>query len=88
VTPFRNHSPRLPVFPPLIAISWRRRESNPRSQQSATDSEENPDLASADAGETASEPRHKHGSDSSPVICPGQLSMFDLLDGAGDECSG
>jgi hypothetical protein len=67
---------------------WRRRESNPRSQQSATDSEENPDLASADAGETASEPRHKHGSDSSPVICPGQLSMFDLLDGAGDECSG
>jgi hypothetical protein len=64
---------------------WRRRESNPRSQQSATDSEENPDLASADAGETASEPRHKHGSDSSPVICPGQLSMFDLLDGAGDD---
>jgi hypothetical protein len=65
---------------------WRRRESNPRSQQSATDSEEDPDLASADAAETASEPPHKEAErDSSPVIFPGQLSMFDLLDGAGDE---
>jgi hypothetical protein len=67
---------------------WRRRESNPRSQQSASDTEEDPDLASADAGETASEQRHKPGSNSSPVIFPGQLSVFDLLDGADDECAG
>jgi hypothetical protein len=67
---------------------WRRRESNPRSQQSASDSEEDPDLASADAGETASEPRHKPGSNSSPVIFSGQLSVFDFLDGADDECAG
>jgi hypothetical protein len=51
-----------------------------------SDAEEDPDLASADAGETASERRHKHSADSSPVIFPGQLSVFDLLDGAGDEC--
>jgi hypothetical protein len=63
-------------------------ESNPRSQLSASDSEEDPDLASADAAETASEPRHKPGSNSSPVIFPGQLSVFDLLDGADDECAG
>lgn len=59
---------------------------NPRSQQSAGDSEEDPDLASADAGETASEPPHKRDPDSSPFIDPGQLTVFDLLDGTGDEC--
>jgi hypothetical protein len=87
VTPFRNHSPRLPVFPPLIAISWRRRESNPRSQQSASDPEEDPDLASADAAETASDLQHKVA-DSLPFIDPRQLSVFDLLDAPGDESVG
>jgi hypothetical protein len=60
-------------------------ESNPRSEQLAADSEEDPDLASADAGETASEQPHKQGKpDSMPPIDPGQLSVFDFLDGSND----
>jgi hypothetical protein len=72
----------------FLAGKWRRRESNPRSQQSAADSEENPDLASADAEETASEGSHKRGADAAPFIDPGQLTVFDLLEGPSDECAG
>jgi hypothetical protein len=57
---------------------------NPRSEQLATDSEEDPDLASADAGEAASETPHKPEPDSPPFIDPGQLSVFDFLDGSND----
>jgi hypothetical protein len=64
---------------------WRRRESNPRSRQSAADSEEDPDLASPDAAETASERPHKQDPDSVRFIDSGQLSIFDLLDGSSDE---
>jgi hypothetical protein len=68
---------------------WRRRESNPRSEQLAADSEEEPDLANADAGERASEPPHKQaGQDSMPLIDPGQLTVFDFLDGSNGECAG
>jgi hypothetical protein len=63
---------------------WRRRESNPRSEQLATDSEEDPDLATADARETASEPPHKQGNPDPPFIDPGQLTVFDVLDGSND----
>jgi hypothetical protein len=66
-------------------VQWRRRESNPRSQQSDGDSEEDPDLANAGAGETAPEPTHKPSPDSSPFIDPGQLTVFDLPDGPSDE---
>jgi hypothetical protein len=41
-------------------------ESNPRSQQPAADSEEDPDLANADADKTASEVSHKPGTDAAP----------------------
>jgi hypothetical protein len=62
---------------------WRRRESNPRSQKSASDSEEDADLASAAVDEAASEVAHKEaGLDGRPFIDPGQLSVFDFLDGA------
>ena len=64
---------------------WRRRESNPRSEQLATDSEEDPDLANADASETASEPSHKQvNPDRLPFIDPGQFSVFDFLNGSND----
>ena len=66
----------------------RRRGANPRSQQSATDSEEDPDLANADADEKASEASHKAGPDAAPYIDPGQLTVFDLLDGPSDEGAG
>ena len=56
---------------------WRRRESNPRSQQSASDSEEDPDLASAGAGETASERTHNVGDPDALAVHPDQLSVFD-----------
>lgn len=61
---------------------------NPRSQQSAADSEEDPDLANADADEPASEASHKLGPDAAPYIDPGQLTVFDLLDGPSDERAG
>jgi hypothetical protein len=62
---------------------WRRRESNPRSEQLATDPEKDPDLASADAGESASESPHKQAEPASPpLIDPGQLTVFDFLDGS------
>jgi hypothetical protein len=61
------------------------KESNPRSQQSASDSGEDPDLANADAAETASEVSHKPGSpESVPTVDPGQLTVFDFLDESGD----
>jgi hypothetical protein len=64
----------------LEKLRWRRRESNPRSQQSARDSAEDPDLANADAAETASEASHKPGSlGSVPTVDPGQLTVFDFL---------
>jgi hypothetical protein len=57
----------------------------PRSQQLASDSEEDADLASADAGDTASEAAHKQaGPDGRPLIDPGQLTVFDFLDGTDD----
>src|SRR5512132_2067475 len=69
----------------LERLRWRRRESNPRSEQLAEDSEEDPDLAAVDAGETASEPPHKQAEPGSPpFIDPGQLSVFDFLDGSND----
>jgi hypothetical protein len=60
-------------------------ESNPRSQQAAGDSEEDPDLASADADETASEPHHKLAPNYEPLVDPGQLTVFDFLDEPGDD---
>jgi hypothetical protein len=66
----------------------KRAESNPRSQQSAADSEEDPDLANADADEPASEASHKLGPDAAPYIDPGQLTVFDPLDGPSDERAG
>jgi hypothetical protein len=63
-------------------------ESNPRSQQPAADSEEDPDLANADADETASEVSHKQGPDAAPYIDPGQLTVFDLLDWPSEDCVG
>jgi hypothetical protein len=69
----------------VVVSEWRRRESNPRSEQLATDSEEDPDLASADAGERASESPHKQAEpDSPPFIDAGQLSVFDWLDESDD----
>jgi hypothetical protein len=60
---------------------WRRRESNPRRRSASEDSQEEPDLAPADAGESASNERHKReasgGEDELPSIHPGQLSVFD-----------
>jgi hypothetical protein len=62
---------------------WRRRESNPRLRTAFEDSREDPDLARADAGKSASRPRHKRrdasGEKELPFIHPGQLSVFDLL---------
>jgi hypothetical protein len=57
---------------------------NPRSEQSVGDSEEDPDLASADAGETASDPHHKLVPSPEPLVDPGQLTVFDFLDERGD----
>jgi hypothetical protein len=62
----------------------KRAESNPRSEQLAADSEEDPDLASADAAETASEPPHKQGNPDPPFIDPAQLTVFDVLGGSND----
>jgi hypothetical protein len=62
---------------------WRRRESNPRRQSASDESQEDPDLASADADESASRERHKpqaaSAGDELPPIHPGQLDVFDLL---------
>ena len=58
---------------------------NPRSEQDATDSEEDPDLASADASETASETLHKDADPApSPLIDPGQYNLFNFLDESND----
>ena len=63
---------------------WRRRESNPRRRSASDESQEDLDLASADAGESASKERHKRhpaaADDERPSIHPGQLDVFDLLD--------
>jgi hypothetical protein len=49
------------------------------------DSEEDPDLATSAAAETASEVPHKQAKpDSLPSVDPGQLSVFDFLDGSDD----
>jgi hypothetical protein len=63
---------------------WRRRESNPRRRSASDESQEDPDLASADAGESASKDGHKRQAastddDELPAIHPGQLNVFDLL---------
>jgi hypothetical protein len=68
----------------LVAFTrWRRRESNPRRRTAFEESQEDPDLARADAGKSASRPRHKRrdasGEKELPFIHPGQLSVFDLL---------
>jgi hypothetical protein len=62
---------------------WRRRESNPRRRSASDETQEDPDLASADAGQSASKERHKRqaasADDELPSIHPGQLDVFDLL---------
>jgi hypothetical protein len=61
---------------------WRRRESNPRRRSASDESQEDPDLARADAGESASSEGHKREAASAaelPFIHPGQLSVFDRL---------
>ena len=68
---------------PRINRQWRRRESNPRRRSASEESQEDPDLAPADAGESASDKRHKRqaasAEDGLPSIHPGQLDVFDLL---------
>jgi hypothetical protein len=62
---------------------WRRRESNPRRRSASDDSQEDPDLARADADESASKQRHKRqaasADDELPTIHPRQLNVFDSL---------
>jgi len=58
-------------------------ESNARRLSASDKSQEDPDLAPTDAGESASDERHKRqaagGEDEAPSIHPGQLDVFDLL---------
>jgi len=58
-------------------------ESNPRRRSASDESQEDPDLASADAGESASKECHKRQAASAeaelPAIHPGQLNVFDSL---------
>jgi hypothetical protein len=67
-------------FPPCL---WRRRESNPRRRSASDQSQEDPDLAPADTGESASNEGHKQkaasADDELPFIHPEQLSVFDSL---------
>jgi hypothetical protein len=61
---------------------WRRRESNPRSQESADDSGEDADLASGDGAETPSDRPHKQLGE---LVAEGdELTVFDFLGGSGD----
>ena len=57
--------------------------SNPCRRSASDESQEDPDLASADAGESASNERHEQqaagAEDELPAIHPGQLDVFDLL---------
>ena len=58
-------------------------ESNPRRRSASDEAQEDPDLASGDAGESASKERHKRqaasAEDEPSSIHPGQLDVFDLL---------
>ncbi len=58
-------------------------ESNPRRRSRSDESQEDPDLATPDAGESASNEGHKQkaasADDELPSIHPGQLDVFDLL---------
>jgi hypothetical protein len=75
-----------------LSQRWRRGESNPRRGSAQTDPEEDPDLATDGAADSALEKGHKQlgrkGSKPSdlPFIHPGQLTVFDLL-GDGDGVS-
>jgi hypothetical protein len=69
------------IAPESSNDKWRRRESNPRRRSAPDESQEDPDLASADAGESASGERYKRqaasADDELPAIHPGQLDLFD-----------
>ena len=58
-------------------------ESNPRRRSASNESLEDPDLAPADAAESATDERHKRqaasAEDEPSSIHPGQLDVFDLL---------
>ena len=66
-----------------LSLRWRRRESNPRRRSASNESLEDPDLAPADAAESATDERHKRqaasAEDEPSSIHPGQLDVFDLL---------
>ena len=53
----------------------------PRRQSTSEESPEDPDLATPDAAQPASEPSHKEAAEPEklPLIHPGQLTVFDLL---------
>jgi len=60
----------------------RRRESNPRRRSTSDESPEDPDLATPDAEQSASEQGHKKTAaepEELPFIHPGQLTVFDVL---------
>jgi hypothetical protein len=64
------------------AVKWRRRESNPRRRSTSDESPEDPDLATPDAEQSASEHGHKPTAaepEELPFIHPGQLTVFDVL---------
>ena len=65
------------------ALKWRRRESNPRRRSASDESQEDPDLASPEADESASKALRKrqaaNADDELPSIHPGQLDVFELL---------
>jgi hypothetical protein len=56
-------------------------ESNPRRRSTSDDSPEDPDLATPDVAQLASEPSHKQAAEPEelPLIHPGQLTVFDVL---------
>jgi hypothetical protein len=56
-------------------------ESNPRRRSTSEDSGEDPDLATPDAEQSASEEGHKQTAkwEERPFIHPGQLTVFDLF---------
>ena len=61
---------------------WRRRESNPRRGSAQIESEEDPDLATDGASDSAPKPEHKQlgrkgsGPSDLPFIHPGQMALF------------
>ena len=54
---------------------------NPRRRSTSEESPEDPDLATPDAEQSASEPSHKRAAEPEelPFIHPGQLTVFDVL---------